>query len=98
MKKIDKIYIGAFLCLLFVTAWEGMFPRMEVALKVIGPFYFTLFRYASSSVIFLFMLYSIEGKNSFKLESNINSNNNFRWTFESSKHAIFAVVFQENPP
>jgi drug/metabolite transporter (DMT)-like permease len=68
MKKIDKLYIGAFLCLLSVIAWGGMFPIMEVALKVIDPFYFTLFRYGSASVIFLIMLYFIEGKSSFKLE------------------------------
>ncbi|MHB1665731.1 MAG: DMT family transporter [bacterium] len=68
MEKTSKIYIGAFLCLLSVIAWGGMFPVMEVALKVIDPFYFTLFRYGSASVIFLIMLYFIEGKSSFKLE------------------------------
>jgi drug/metabolite transporter (DMT)-like permease len=85
MKKIDKLYIGAFLCLLSVIAWGGMFPVMEVALKVIDPFYFTLFRYGSASIIFLIMLYFIEGKNSFKLESNLFS----LWLYGSAGFAGF---------
>ncbi|MFW0883535.1 DMT family transporter [Candidatus Acidulodesulfobacterium sp. H_13] len=68
MKHINKLYVGIFLCLLSAIVWGGMFPIMGIVLKVIDPFYLTLFRYAPASVIFLSMLYFIEGKNSFKLE------------------------------
>ena len=71
MRKNIEIYLGIFLCFFSVIAWGGMFPIMEVALRVIDPFYFTLFRYGSASIIFLIILYYVEGKNSFKLEGNL---------------------------
>lgn len=60
--------LGSLLCLLAVTAWGFMFPVMASALQVIDPFFFTTIRYGSATIIFIILLFMIEGKRSFRLE------------------------------
>ncbi|MEC3883373.1 DMT family transporter [Halobacillus sp. HZG1] len=62
MKQNNKFLIGILMCLVAVVAWGGMFPVMGSALKVMDPFYFTLFRYGIASIIFVFLLTKQEGK------------------------------------
>ncbi len=59
---------GSLLCLLAVTAWGFMFPVMSSALQFIDPFFFTTFRYGSAAIIFIILLFMIEGKSAFHLE------------------------------
>lgn len=65
-----KYLYGLLLCLISVLSWGGMFPIMAPALKVMDPFYFTLFRYGSVAIIFAILLLVIEGKQSFSTEGN----------------------------
>ncbi|USB33620.1 DMT family transporter [Paenibacillus sp. YPG26] len=59
---------GITYCLIPVLAWGGMFPVMQVALKVLDPFYFTTIRYICAGLILLGMLIVFEGKNVLRLE------------------------------
>ncbi|SDY58825.1 DMT family transporter [Bacillus sp. 166amftsu] len=63
-----QILFGSLLCLLAVTAWGFMFPVMASALQFIDPFFFTTFRYGSAAIIFIILLFIIEGKSAFHLE------------------------------
>ncbi|WP_407350783.1 DMT family transporter [Lactococcus garvieae] len=60
--------LGVTLCLISTIFWGAMFPVMTPALKVIDPFYFTLFRYGSVAIIFGIILLIMEGKKSFQFE------------------------------
>ncbi|MFD7523662.1 DMT family transporter [Paenibacillus chitinolyticus] len=59
---------GVTYCLIPALAWGGMFPVMQVALKVLDPFYFTTIRYIWAGLILLGMLIVFEGKNVLRLE------------------------------
>lgn len=63
-----KHFSGLVLCLVAVFSWGGMFPIMAPALKIMDPFYFTLFRYGSVAIIFSIILLIIEGPKAFKPE------------------------------
>ncbi|GKQ43030.1 transporter [Companilactobacillus sp. RD055328] len=65
-----KYLLGLVLCLVSVLSWGGMFPIMAPALKIIDPFYFTLFRYGSVAIIFTILLLIIEGKEAFNTEGH----------------------------
>ncbi|MFC9778321.1 DMT family transporter [Paenibacillus chitinolyticus] len=59
---------GVTYCLIPALAWGGMFPVMQVALKVLDPFYFTTIRYIWAGLILMGMLIVFEGKNVLRLE------------------------------
>lgn len=63
-----KGILGLLMCLIAVLSWGGMFPIMEPALKIMDPFYFTLFRYGSVAIIFAVLLFFIEGPKAFNPE------------------------------
>lgn len=65
-----KYVLGLLLCLVSVLSWGGMFPIMAPALKIMDPFYFTLFRYGSVAIIFAILLLIIEGRSAFSTESH----------------------------
>ncbi|RDG12464.1 EamA family transporter [Lactiplantibacillus paraplantarum] len=66
----------------------GMFPIMAPALKIMDPFYFTLFRYGSVAVIFTIILLIAEGPKAFKSEGQ-----SFRlWIFGTSAFAGFSFL------
>jgi drug/metabolite transporter (DMT)-like permease len=83
-----KYALGLVLCLVSVLSWGGMFPVMEPALKIIDPFYFTLFRYGSVAVIFAIILYFIEGPKAFKTEGHTIK----LWIFGTSAFAGFSFL------
>lgn len=49
----NTLLTGITYCLIPVLAWGGMFPVMQVALKVLDPFYFTTIRYIWAGLILL---------------------------------------------
>lgn len=79
---------GLFLCLVAVLSWGGMFPVMAPALKIIDPFYFTLFRYGSVAIIFAIILLIVEGPGAFKSEGKTLK----LWIFGTSAFAGFSFL------
>lgn len=63
MKK-NQIY-GIIMCLIATLSWGGMFPIMQDTLSYIDTFNFTFLRYGSASIIFLTILFIVEGKKAF---------------------------------
>ncbi|KSV55794.1 transporter [Pediococcus acidilactici] len=83
-----KYALGLLLCLISVLSWGGMFPIMEPALKVMDPFYFTLFRYGSVAIIFALILFITEGAHAFKTEGHV-----FKlWVFGTAAFAGFSFL------
>lgn len=60
--------MGGFLCFVAAASWGAMFPVAHSAFKWIDPFYFTLIRYVSVTLILVFLLLWKEGKAAFRLE------------------------------
>lgn len=83
-----KYLIGLLLCLISVLSWGGMFPIMEPALKIMDPFYFTLFRYGSVAIIFAIILFFTEGIKSFSTEGHTLK----LWIFGTSAFAGFSFL------
>lgn len=59
---------GAFLCFVAAASWGAMFPVAHAAFTHIDPFYFTLIRYGSVTVILVILLLWKEGKKAFRFE------------------------------
>ncbi|GDZ84234.1 transporter [Leuconostoc citreum] len=83
-----KYFSGLVLCLVAVFSWGGMFPIMAPALKIMDPFYFTLFRYGSVAIIFSIILLIIEGPKAFKPEGQALR----LWIFGTSAFAGFSFL------
>ncbi len=66
----DNIIKGGALILIAAVAWGAMFPIGKEALGTLDGFYLTAIRYGIASLIFLAILWIVEGKDSFKLEGN----------------------------
>ncbi len=66
----DDIIKGVVLVLIATIAWGAQFPIGKEALYALDGFYLTVIRYGTASLIFLAILWIIEGKDSFKLEGN----------------------------
>lgn len=64
----NKVFWGAFLCLISAVSWGAMFPVANDAFRHIDPFYFTLFRYVSVAIILVVWLLWKEGKQAFRFE------------------------------
>ncbi len=64
----NKILFGAFLCFIASVSWGAMFPVASHAFQHIDPFYFTIFRYISVTVILVVLLFWKEGKQAFRLD------------------------------
>lgn len=64
----NKIIWGAFLCFIASASWGAMFPVANSAFKAIDPFYFTLIRYVSVTILLVILLWWKEGKQAFRLE------------------------------
>ncbi|WP_024832807.1 DMT family transporter [Ruminiclostridium josui] len=69
MKK-DSLIKGMIFCFLAVVAWGGMFPIAGVIMKSINPFHFTAIRYFVAGIIFLILLFVLEGKKSFSFDGS----------------------------
>lgn len=66
----DNMIKGVILVLIATIAWGAQFPIGKEALYALDGFYLTVIRYGTASLIFLAILWFIEGKSSFKLEGN----------------------------
>jgi drug/metabolite transporter (DMT)-like permease len=66
MKK--NVLLGAFLCFIASVSWGAMFPVTNDAFNHMDPFYFTIFRYGSVTIILIIMLLWKEGIQAFRLE------------------------------
>lgn len=64
----NPIIWGAFLCFIAAVSWGAMFPVAHSAFRYIDPFYFTLIRYGTVTVILVLLLLWKEGKQAFRLE------------------------------
>ena len=64
----NSVLLGAFLCFIASVSWGAMFPVANSAFRHIDPFYFTIFRYISVTVILVVVLLWKEGKKAFKFE------------------------------
>ncbi|MFD0714846.1 DMT family transporter [Paenibacillus sp. GCM10027626] len=63
-----QVLIGSLLCLVASMSWGAMFPVAQSALQQIDPYYFSLIRYASVTVILCILLLAKEGKRAFRFE------------------------------
>src|SRR5699024_4315118 len=66
-KKVIFIVIYFALARLY---WGSIFPVEHGTIQHINPFYFTIIRYITSTVILIFFLLKKEGKKAFRLEGN----------------------------
>lgn len=64
----NSVLFGAFLCFIASASWGAMFPVANHAFHHIDPFYFTIFRYLSVTVILVVLLFWKEGKQAFRLD------------------------------
>lgn len=64
----NNVLWGAFLCLISAISWGAMFPVANHAFHYIDPFYFTIFRYVSVTIILMVWLLWKEGKQAFRFE------------------------------
>ena len=83
-----KYLLGIILCLIAVFSWGGMFPVMVPALKIMDPFYITLFRYGIVAIIFAIILLFVEGKSAFKSDGHFLK----LWLFRTSAFAGFSFL------
>lgn len=65
---MNKWLKGALLCIIASASWGAMFPVANSAFRAIDPFYFTILRYSSVTVILVILLLLKEGKQAFKLD------------------------------
>ncbi|RDW17099.1 EamA family transporter [Oceanobacillus arenosus] len=64
----SNLLLGAILCFIAAASWGAMFPVAHAAFEHIDPFYFTIIRYASVTIILVAILLVKEGKKAFRLE------------------------------
>lgn len=64
----NSVLLGAILCFVAAASWGAMFPVAHAAFKYIDPFYFTIIRYGSVTLILIAILLWKEGKKAFRFE------------------------------
>ena len=64
----NNVLLGAILCFIAAVSWGAMFPVAHAAFKHIDPFYFTIIRYGSVTIILVAILLWKEGKQAFRFE------------------------------
>lgn len=64
----NKLIFGALLCFIASASWGAMFPVANSAFRSIDPFYFTIIRYVSVTVLLVALLWWKEGKQAFRFE------------------------------
>jgi drug/metabolite transporter (DMT)-like permease len=64
----NSVVWGAFLCFIAAVSWGAMFPVAHAAFRHVEPFYFTILRYGSVTVILIAVLLWKEGKKAFRFE------------------------------
>lgn len=84
----NNVLLGALLCFIASVSWGAMFPVANDAFHYIDPFYFTIFRYSSVTIILLLLLYFKEGKKGFRLEGKGLS----LWFFGTMAFAVYNLL------
>ncbi|MCS7459131.1 DMT family transporter [Paenibacillus doosanensis] len=84
----DRVMKGAFMCLLASVAWGAMFPVAESAFTRLDPFYFTLIRYSSVSVILLILLWVKEGRKALSFEGKAKQ----LWFFGTMAFTVYNLL------
>ncbi|SOC08453.1 EamA-like transporter family protein [Ureibacillus xyleni] len=64
----NSVLLGAVLCFIAAVSWGAMFPVAHAAFEYMDPFYFTIIRYGSVSIILVAILLWKEGKSAFRFE------------------------------
>lgn len=64
----DRIGIGMLFCFIAVLTWGGLYPILDIALKIMDPFYLTLFRFFIAALILIILLLFLEGRKSFSTD------------------------------
>lgn len=86
MKK--NVLLGAFLCFIASVSWGAMFPVTNGAFHHMDPFYFTIFRYGSVTIILIVMLLWKEGIKAFRLEGRGLA----LWFFGTMAFAVYNIL------
>ncbi|VEF47404.1 DMT family permease [Bacillus freudenreichii] len=84
----NNVLLGAFLCLISAISWGAMFPVANHAFHYIDPFYFTIFRYGSVTIILIVWLVWKEGRQAFRLEGK----GWLLWFFGTMAFAVYNVL------
>lgn len=84
----NSFFLGVLMCVLAVTSWGAMFPVMEHALRFMDPFYLTAIRYGIASILFLVILFFLEGRQAFATEGREIS----LWVFGTLGFAGFGFL------
>nr|WP_245204102.1 DMT family transporter [Ammoniphilus resinae] len=80
--------LGAFLCFIAAVSWGAMFPVAHAAFKHIDPFYFTIIRYGSVTIILVAILLWKEGKQAFRWEGKVLP----LWFFGTMAFAVYNLL------
>jgi drug/metabolite transporter (DMT)-like permease len=90
----NNILLGTFLCFIASVSWGAMFPVAHDAFKYIDPFYFTIFRYGTVTIILVVLLLWKEGKQAFRFEGK----GILLWFFGTMAFAVYnlLIFFGEN--
>ncbi|WP_425429428.1 DMT family transporter [Domibacillus mangrovi] len=84
----NNVLIGALLCLIASISWGAMFPVANHAFQYIDPFYFTIIRYVSVTVLLIIILLWKEGIQAFRLEGKGLS----LWFFGSMAFVVYNLL------
>lgn len=88
MKK-NNVLFGALLCFISAVSWGAMFPVANDAFnKHLDPFYFTLFRYGSVTLILIIWLLWKEGLQAFRFDGKVW----LLWFFGTMGFTIYNVL------
>ncbi len=84
----NNVLIAALLCLISAISWGAMFPVANHAFHYIDPFYFTIFRYVSVTVILIVWLLWKEGRQAFRMEGK----GMMLWFFGTMAFAVYNLL------
>ncbi|MBP1934444.1 DMT family transporter [Ammoniphilus resinae] len=84
----NSVLLGAFLCFIAAVSWGAMFPVAHAAFKHIDPFYFTIIRYGSVTIILVAILLWKEGKQAFRWEGKVLP----LWFFGTMAFAVYNLL------
>ena len=84
----NNLWFGAILCFVAAVSWGAMFPVAHAAFKHIDPFYFTIIRYGSVTILLVGILLWKEGKNAFRLEGKGKQ----LWFFGTMAFTVYNIL------
>ena len=84
----NNVLLGTVLCFIAAASWGAMFPVAHAAFKHIDPFYFTIIRYGTVTLILIPILLWKEGKKAFRFEGKGLK----LWFFGTMAFAIYNLL------